>query len=172
MQCEDTVSTLTEQDTQDIPACTSVAVSLVLLSNPLSPTQKYLVKSSSPVTLTEKTLRVTKLSSSCDCDVIVMSSPLSTSPTSIPFWNHNQVMVGGGIDLARHMNTAVSPTSTGSMDWGSSVMFTMAAVKECRKGTHKIADVFHITIVLTYMLAVRHHLYCYQTGYLRHRSIW
>ena len=107
----------------------SVALSLVLLSNPLSPIQKYPVKSSSPVTLTERTLLVVKLSSGCDCDVMIISSPLSTSPTAIPFWNWNQVMVGGGIDLARHVNTAVSPTSTGPVDWGSSVMFTMAAVE-------------------------------------------
>ena len=106
------------------PSCT---LSLAVLSNPLSPTQKYSVKSSSPVTLTERTLRVVKLSSGCNCDIMLMSSPLSSTPTAIPFWNWNQVMFGDGIDLAWHVNMAISPTSTGPVGWGSSVMLTMAA---------------------------------------------
>ena len=105
-----------------IPACTSCAVVLVSVSNPLSPTQKKPVKSSSPVTLTERTLLVVK-SSSC-WETMVISSPLSIS---ILFGSRNQVIFGNGMDLARHVKFAMSPRISGPVDWGSSVMVTKAA---------------------------------------------
>jgi len=103
----------------DIPACTSCTVVLVSVSNPLLPTQK---KSSSPVTLTERTLLMVK-SSSC-WDTMVISSPLSIS---ILFSSLNQVIFGNGMDLTRHVKFAMSPRISGPVDWGSSVMLTKAA---------------------------------------------
>ena len=80
------------------------------------------MKSSMPVTLTERTLLVVK--SSSRCDTMVTLPPLSITTL---FGSRNQVIFGNGMDLARQVNVAVSPSNSGPVGWGSSVTATEAA---------------------------------------------